>query len=235
MNLLSDRLKSSPVAVRVVPFFIFLALTFAQNLESFGESGRYWIYFLKTVVGAWMVWEVRTFIPEMRWAFSVPAVIAGVFVFVLWVGLQDFIRTLGLNADTVVMKTTEPIKPWNPHFAFAGDPVLAWFFIVVRILGSSLVVPPLEEVFFRSFLYRYIEKVDFQSIAIGGFYPLSFFITSVAFGFEHHEWLAGILCGFVYQGLVCWKNRIGDAMTAHAITNFLLGLYVVGRGEWKFW
>jgi hypothetical protein len=24
-------------------------------------------------------------------------------------------------------------------------------------------------------------------------------------------------------------------MTAHAITNFLLGVWVVWRGEWKFW
>jgi membrane protease YdiL (CAAX protease family) len=55
------------------------------------------------------------------------------------------------------------------------------------------------------------------------------------FGFGHHEWLAGILCGFAYQGLVCWKKRLGDAMTAHAITNFLLGVYVVWKGAWNFW
>ena len=40
---------------------------------------------------------------------------------------------------------------------------------------------------------------------------------------------------FAYQGLVCWKKRLGDAITAHAITNFLLALWVVGRGAWKFW
>lgn len=232
MNLLPESIKSSPVAVRVAPFAIFLGLTAAQGW--FGEEGRYWVYFLKTVAGAWMIWEVRPFIAEMKWAFSVPAVLAGIFVFVLWIGLQDFLRVLGLNPAAAVMKDTGA-TPWNPHFAFAGAPALAWFFIVVRIVGSSLVVPPLEEVFFRSFLYRYIEKTDFQSVALGGFYPLSFLITSIGFGFEHHEWMAGVLCGFVYQGLVCWKKRLGDAMTAHAITNFLLGLYVVGRGEWKFW
>ena len=45
----------------------------------------------------------------------------------------------------------------------------------------------------------------------------------------------GILCGFAFQGLVCWKKRLGDAMTAHAITNGLLGLWVVWRGAWHFW
>jgi hypothetical protein len=39
-----------------------------------------------------------------------------------------------------------------------------------------------------------------------------------------------------YQWLVLRKNRLGDAMTAHAITNFLLGVWVVWRGgsAWKF-
>ncbi len=52
----------------------------------------------------------------------------------------------------------------------------------------------------------------------------------------HPQWLAGILCGLTYQGLVIRKGRLGDAMTAHAITNFLLGVYVVWKGgaAWKF-
>jgi len=31
------------------------------------------------------------------------------------------------------------------------------------------------------------------------------------------------------------ENRLGDAMTAHAITNFLLGVWVVWRHAWNFW
>ena len=61
-------------------------------------------------------------------------------------------------------------------------------------------------------------------------------ITSIAFGLVHpQQWLAGILCGFAYQGLVCWKKRLGDAMTAHAITNLLLGLWVIWKNAWNFW
>jgi len=96
--------------------------------------------------------------------------------------------------------------------------------------GSTLIVPPLEEVFYRSFLYRYIAKPDFLSVPLNQFLPLPFLATAAVFGFSHNEWLAGILCGAAYQGLVIRKNRLGDAMTAHAITNFLLGLWVVWRG-----
>jgi CAAX prenyl protease-like protein len=112
---------------------------------------------------------------------------------------------------------------------------LAWFFIVIRIAGSSLVVPPMEEVFYRSFLYRYIVKPDFQTVSFRLFAWTPFLLSAVLFGSTHNEWLAAILCAFAYQGLVCWKQRLGDAITAHAITNFLLGLWVVWRAAWHFW
>jgi CAAX prenyl protease-like protein len=102
-------------------------------------------------------------------------------------------------------------------------------------LGSTLIVPMLEEVFYRSFLYRYLVKGDFLSVPLGFFGWMPFLVTSIVFGFSHYEWLAGILCGMAYQGLVCWKGRLGDAMTAHALTNLLLGLWVVWKGAWHFW
>jgi CAAX prenyl protease-like protein len=127
------------------------------------------------------------------------------------------------------------VMPWNPQLQFGAGAALAWFFIAVRIIGSSLVVPALEEVFFRSFLYRYIVKPDFQTVPLGQFAALPFFLTAAVFAFEHEQWLAGLFCGFAYQGLVLWKKRLGDAIVAHAITNFLLGLWVVGKGAWQFW
>ena len=78
-------------------------------------------------------------------------------------------------------------------------------------------------------------KVDFLRVPLGMFAWVPFLATSILFGLEHREWLAGILCGFAYQGLVCWKKRLGDAITAHAVTNFLLGAWVIGRGDWQYW
>ena len=124
---------------------------------------------------------------------------------------------------------------WNPNEQFGAGSALAWLFIAVRILGSTFVVPPLEEVFYRSFLYRYIASQNFLSVPLNQFLPLPFLATALVFGFSHNEWLAGILCGAAYQWLVLRKNRLGDAMTAHAITNFLLGIWVVTRGAWHFW
>ena len=231
MNLLPAPIKNSPLLARVAPFAIFITLTFCQDW--FGDAGRYWLYLAKTLLGAWMLWELRSVIEEMRWKLSLDGVIVGITVFVLWVGLDDFLIKLGFASSYPKMKLTG--AAWNPPAQFGEGAALAWFFIAVRIAGSALIVPALEEVFFRSFVYRYITKPDFQSVPLGRFAWLPFLATSVIFGFEHREWLAGILCGFAYQGLVCWKKRLGDAITAHAITNLLLGLWVVWKGAWQYW
>jgi CAAX prenyl protease-like protein len=223
-------LRRSPTLVRVGPFVIFLLLTFLQG--HLGVSGQFWIYLAKTVVGAWLIWLVWKDVAEMRWKFSVAAVVVGVGVFVMWVGLDELFRQLGFKAAPR-FNFAQGAAPWNPLAQFG--PGLAWFFIVVRIVGSGFVVPPLEEVFFRSWFYRYLIKPNFQSVPVGKFLWLPFVVTSVVFGLEHQEWLAGVLCGFAFQGLVCWKKRLGDAITAHTITNVLLGIWVVWKGAWQFW
>jgi len=219
---LRKHLAKSPTVARVAPFAIFLLLTFCQR--KFFAGSEYWFYLAKTLVGAWLIWQMRPFVTEMRWAASWEAVVIGVGVCAIWVGLDEFYPKLG-EAGAV----------WNPHMHFGGGTLLAWLFVAVRIIGSSLVVPPLEEVFYRSFLYRYIAKTDFQSMPLGKFAWMPVVVTAVIFGFAHHEWLAGILCGMAYQWLVIRKQRLGDAMTAHAITNFLLGVWIVWKGAWNFW
>ena len=230
-----EKIRSSPIAVRVAPFFIFVLLTGAQG--KFGAASTYWFYLAKTLVGAWLIWEMRSFVTEMRWAFSWEAVLVGVGVFVLWVGISGEWTTQ--NSLWVKLGFSRPpekfIAAWNPNEQFGSGSALAWLFIATRILGSTFIVPPLEEVFYRSFLYRYIASQNFLTVPLNRFLPLPFFVTALVFGISHNEWLAGILCGAAYQWLVLRKNRLGDAMTAHAITNFLLGVWVVTRGAWQFW
>ena len=219
-----------------MPFVVFALCTVAQG--KFGESSRYWIYFGKTLLGVWLIWLVRPFIPEMKWIFSWAAVLVGIGVFVLWVGIDPFYPPLDRLLSQVGLAKAESESAailWNPRAYYGEASALAWLFIIGRLAGSSLVVPPLEEVFYRSTIYRSLIKAEFQSVPLGQFRGAAFLITAGLFGGAHREWLAGILCGFAYQGLVCWKGRLGDAMTAHAITNFLLALWVVGRGAWKFW
>ena len=231
---------NTPVRARVIPFALFAGLTFLQG--ALGETSPFWVYAAKTLLGAGLVWLVYPLVAEMRWVLSWEAVVVGVGVFVLWVGLDAFyphLDALGPVADSVGLGFLAPSgerkPPWNPHLFFGAGSAMAWGFALVRWLGSTLVVPPLEETFYRSFLYRYVAQQDFLALPLSALRWTPFLLTSAVFGLAHNEWLAGILCGMVYQGLVLRKGRLGDAITAHAITNGLLGLWVMGRGQWHFW
>jgi CAAX prenyl protease-like protein len=228
-------LSTSPAVARVAPFIIFVLLTAAQG--KFGAASAYWFYLAKTLVGAWLILEVRPLVSELRWAFSWEAVAVGVGVLVMWIGLDPYYPMANeLFAKIGFGGAAKPaVDTANPNLVFGAHSPLTPFFLAVHIIGMTLVVPPLEEIFYRSFLYRFIAKPDFLSVSLNRFLPLPFFVTALVFGFEHNQWLAGILCGMAYQWLVLRKNRLGDAITAHAITNFLLGVYVVWKGAWNFW
>ena len=228
MIFLREKFKASAVYARFAPFFIFCAITTAGGL--LGGDWKFWLYALKVLVGAWLIWEMRPFVLEMRWAFSWEAVVVGVLVFGIWVGLDPY-----YPMNELVFKDTKG-SIWNPFDRFGDGSAVAWALICIRIAGMTLVVPPLEEVFYRSFLYRYFVRINFLGMPLSRFHPTSFIVTSALFGCLHYEWLAGILCGMAFQWLVLRKGRLGDAMTAHAITNFLLGVWVVWKGgnAWKF-
>src|SRR5690349_13573948 len=100
---LTKKLQSSPMLARVVPFVIFLVLTAGQG--QFGEASRYWFYAAKTLVGAWLIWSMRPVVMEMRWAFSWEAVVVGVGVFAIWVGLDGHYPSV----DQLVQKYVCPL------------------------------------------------------------------------------------------------------------------------------
>jgi CAAX prenyl protease-like protein len=233
--MLRNFFANSPLLARVAPFAVFILLTSAQG--KFGANSVYWFYLAKTLVGAWLILEMRPFVPEMRWAISWEAIVVGVAVFILWIGLDPFypkqneiFAKIGLAKIFGATQIT-----WNPNLQFGNNSFAACFFMAVHILGMTLVVPSLEEVFYRSFLYRFIADKNFLSVPLNKFLPWPFFLTAIFFALEHQQWLAGFLCGIIFQWLVIKKNRLGDAITAHAITNLLLGIWIVWKHAWNFW
>src|SRR5581483_6391051 len=134
MNLLREKFRAAPEWARVGPFFIFVLLTSLQG--QFGEGSRYWLYLAKTLVGARLIFEIRPYVPEMRWRISASAVAMGVAVWAVWVGLDGYYPRLAQASAGA-----------NLNWQFGAGTPMSWFFVAVDLLGSSVVVPPLEEVF----------------------------------------------------------------------------------------
>lgn len=149
------------------------------------------------------------------------SIISGFVVFVLWINMDwDFARA-GAKAG---------LDP-----AGLGDGGLGLFYMAVRLMGSSLVVPLMEELFWRSFLIRYIDKPDFLSVPVGRFSLLAFALTTVFFGLEHNMVAAGLMAGAAYNALLYKTRSVTHCVLSHAVTNLLLGVYVIWTGSWNFW
>ena len=107
--------------------------------------------------------------------------------------------------------------------------------VVVRIFGAAVVVPVMEELFWRSLVMRWLDDANFLALAARSVTLRSLLFSSLAFGFEHGQWAAGIIAGLAYGGLYRVSGRLWLSIVAHGLTNLLLGLWVVHTGQWHFW
>lgn len=146
-------------------------------------------------------------------------VAAGLFVFVLWINLDASWMSIGLGPG------------YDPSTHGAID----WLLVASRIAGAVLVVPVMEELFWRSFLMRWIEAADFEAVEPARVGLKGLLVSSLLFGVEHSLWLAGIVAGLAYAFLYMRYRNLWSAVVAHAVTNGLLGAWVAATGNWSFW
>ena len=83
---------------------------------------------------------------------------------------------------------------------------------------------------------RRLRSADFESVpyAAVGWFPL--FVSALVFGLAHGTmWLPGIAAGAVYGLLLMRRGSLGEPVFAHAITNALIAIAVLGFGQWQLW
>ncbi len=149
------------------------------------------------------------------------SVVVGLLVFVLWINMDWPFTTFGES------------RGFDPTL-IQGDGIRN-LLILFRVAGAALLVPVMEELFWRSFLLRYIVNSDFEKVRVGTYTVSSFLIGSVLFGLEHHLVLAGIMAGMAYSLLLYRTKSLMQCILAHAVTNLALAIYVLGFRAWQFW
>jgi CAAX prenyl protease-like protein len=149
------------------------------------------------------------------------SILSGIVVFVFWIHMDFPFATIGSP------------QGFNPDI-FHGN-AMRIFMTATRLFGAALVVPVMEELFWRSFLIRYIVDQDFSKVPMGLFTWSSFLITAILFGLEHNLFLAGIMAGIAYNLVLYFSRSISHCIVAHAVTNLALGIYVISSGKWYFW
>ena len=110
-----------------------------------------------------------------------------------------------------------------------------WPLVTVRWAGAALLVPVMEELFWRSFLMRWIDRADFAAVDPRTATVRAVMLSTFAFTLVHTQWLAAVLAGLAYAALYRATGRLWNAVIAHAVTNAALGTWVVATGSWAYW
>ena len=223
----SDMRKLLAFTLPMGVFVLFLGITGTGNRPgsvSWFSYPAYWTYPIQTLIcGALVIWfwqdyELRA--PRKIWI----ALVVGVVVFAIWIAPQQF---LGFAARLI---------GFDPEI-FVGKPGLYWTTVGLRFLRLVVVVPLIEEIFWRGFVLRYLVNERFTTVPIGTFSWLSFSAVTLSFGLAHSpaDWVAAFICGVLYN-LVAYQTRsLASCVVAHATTNLLLGLWIMQTRQWGFW
>ncbi len=218
----------SPVFVRVLPFALYIVLLALEGALADWAPGvdARWLYPLKAgLVALALVVFWRHYAELRTWGLSFAnlalSVAVGLIVLVLWVKL-----------DAGWMLIGEPGAGYDPRDS-AGR--IDWMLVAFRIAGAALVVPLMEELFWRSFLQRWVQQADFLALDPARVGVKALLIASALFAVEHLQWFDGLIAGLAYGWLYIRTRTLWAPIIAHAVTNGGLGAYVVATGQWSFW
>lgn len=206
----------------VAPFAAFLFLLCLADVA--GGPAKYWVFPAQTFFcGGMLIW----FWPH--YSFKAPvkagfALFVAVLVLLIWISPQEFFgaprRFHGF--DPTVFQKNSTLHSLN---------------LALRFARLVLVVPLVEEIFWRGFLLRYLIRDDFEKVPFGAFTWLSFTAVSIGFCIEHQfaDWPAALAAGALFNAVAYKTRSLSACLLAHAAANLLLGLYIMRTGQWGFW
>ena len=166
-------------------------------------------------LGVIVIYRDRLATLDWSWGWRGP--LLGIGVFLVWsVAVHFLIPDAGM-----------------PEELAAASPGLRWSWIVCRVASTVLTVPLAEELAYRGFLMRRLQWRDFDSLAYGRVGWLALAASSVIFGAAHGPlWLPATAAGFAYGWIVRRQDRLGEAVTAHMMTNLIVAVVALVSGNW---
>lgn len=202
-------------AALLAPLVLALAAALVTGIWMTGPLDR--AYGLRILAALAGILAVRRALPSLRPSPGAAAAVAGALVGVLWVA--------GVRGDP---------GPLREELAGVGAwGGVAW--LAVRTLGSVLVIPVVEELAFRGFLFDFLAPPAPEAGGRRGLPWVAVAVSSLAFGALHSSFVAGALAGLAFGALRAWRGRLGDAVVAHAAANLVVAAAALGLGRWDLW
>ena len=215
----------------LIPMGIFMLFTWIGSTWKQFFVPSYICKAIIVPVALLILWKHYT---KIRWDHWLLGIVFGILGLVQWVGMekllmsQDWLFWTRMSRNVVA----EAFNPFE-HF---DSPGAMWTFIAIRWAAASLVVPVMEELFWRDFLWRSIAAPnDFKLAQVGEYDRNALLLVPLFFATVHVQWLTAIVWGFMVSLLLLRTKSLGACIIMHGVTNFFLGVYVLHTREWFFW
>jgi CAAX prenyl protease-like protein len=241
-------LRSSPAAAWAGPLLVFLCFSLLGTVLESDKVGaplylahpEQWVYPLQTLVCLGLIafwWRHYTFRPLGAGA-ALLAVIAGIVGIVVWIlpswlfdnGQVPEIPTLGMVSRSG--------DGFNPDL-WGENPAAWWGAVIMRFIRMTIVVAFAEELFWRGFLWRMLSDPyrDFHQVKFAQWHWMALAVTVLCFSFAHlpADRAAAAFYALLMAGVYLKTKSVGACVLAHAVSNFILGLYVMHTRQWGFW
>jgi CAAX prenyl protease-like protein len=221
---LQNRWPSLPY---VLPFVVFMAFLAVQKYSPLSPVIE---YPLRDVLLIAVLVIFSSQVIDFHSSHKLETAVIGIAVFVIWVGpdmLFPAYRQHWMFQNSLFgqIGNTVPEK-------VLLNPVVLWS----RIFRAVVIVPVVEELFWRAWLMRWLISPRFDKIPLGTYQTASFAIVAVMFALEHGPyWDVGLVTGVIYNWWMVRTRSLGDCILVHAITNACLCGYVVATRHWEYW
>lgn len=197
-------LREDLAAAQIAPFMVFmlsglLVNTFWQN-PALG-------YPLQAVLMAGALWIFRKPFLQLEWRLDPVAIGAGLLVGAGWLLTAKHgasvpgLETLGAGAFAV------------------------W--VVTRMIGTIVLVPVIEEAFFRGYLLGFLSngKTTHKVIAVA--------VSSLAFAVLHGRIVEAGIAGVIFALVAMRRGMLADAIIAHGVANATIAIAALWGGDWS--
>lgn len=245
-------------AIFVLPFVVYMLFTYIEprpaweppTAEAAGPEGDSTTTVSRGYRGYTLWWAARVSVTTAVIVFVLPgyrefplrvsplAVVVGAagvvaWIVICWLDLESkILEPMGLHwfLGTGARAAFDPLT----HFGDRRGALLT--FLAVRFLGLAVVVPVIEEFFLRGFVMRFVVAQEWWRVPIGQAGTVVV-VTGIVYGVLSHP--AEMFAAAVWFTLVTWlmikTGNLWDCVAAHAVTNLLLGVYVLTWHDWSLW
>lgn len=219
-------LPKHPAVAYITPFAVFMLFLWVGPRLPFGV----WEQPLRVIVLSAVLYCCSRRVVDLRTRCLLGSLLLGSAVFAVWIApdlLWPGYRGHWLFENALTGKAESSIPE-----GFRVE----WVMVVFRAIRAVVLVPIIEELFWRAWLMRWLIDSDFEKVPLGSYAASSFWITALLFASEHGAyWDVGLLTGIAYNWWMIRTKRLGDCIVAHAVTNAVLSAYVVLAGKWEYW